>query len=73
MDDSQAAWQPLYAVKDAFPLGFCTQPPLDWVVAGVAELVWETELAWVTGWVVVTGEGLVSELGVVPGLGVVAG
>ena len=41
VDDSQAAWQPLYAVKDAFPLGFCTQPPLEGVVAAglVAELV----------------------------------
>jgi hypothetical protein len=29
--DLQADWQSLYAVKEALPLAFCTQP-LDWAV-----------------------------------------
>jgi len=74
MDDSQAAWQLEYAVKDALPLGFCSQPPLEVAAGRVAELVEEAELEGVSEWGiafgllvgVVTGSG-VPELEVVPG------
>lgn len=63
--DLQAYWQPLYAVKEALPLGFCTQP-LDSVVvatrtwglgvpAGVRELVEVLKGVLVGDWMGVRG------------------
>jgi hypothetical protein len=56
----QAYWQPLYVVKDAVPLGFCTQPP---ALADTSLLVPGSvgSAAGVTG------------LGVLPGRGVFVG
>jgi hypothetical protein len=71
--DLQADWQPLYAVKEALPLGFCTQPPVVAVV--VATRTWGIGvLAGVRVSVVEVLEGvLVGDWMGVPGLVILPG